>query len=84
MDFGAAGQDAAPVYRLLGLDEPDLTMRSDPVLFTSNRGEWLKLAFFHPHSGLRSEQNRWAAHNVKCRICAKIRVADVHMVLTTH
>lgn len=37
MDFGAAGQDAAPVCRLLGLDEPDFTMRSDPVLFTSNR-----------------------------------------------
>lgn len=50
MDFGAAGQDAAPGYRPLGIDEPGLTMRSDPVLFTSNRGEWLILALYCIHT----------------------------------
>lgn len=70
VDFGAAGQDAAPVCRLLGLDEPDFTMRSDPVLFTSNRGEWLNLIH-------KSPQNctRWATH---CWILAKMPVADIH------
>lgn len=42
---GSRWAGACSCVSLLGLDEFDFTMRSDPVLFTSNRGELLNLGF---------------------------------------